>query len=245
MRKVLFLIFFLSACSQADEDLRQQLETGLKKTVNDVEVTAVRELPAEGLVEVELNGSDRVYATRDGRFLFTGEMLQITETGVENITQQRMGGVRAEMLSKVDPDDMITFFAEDEKAEIYAFTDVSCGYCRRLHQHMDELNGMGITVHYLAFPRGGMKRGAGPMMQDVWCADDRHSALTEAKLSGSLSVDPDACESPVKAQYELGTRMGVRGTPAIFTASGEQLGGYLPPEKLATALGLEGAAEAD
>lgn len=239
MRNVLFVIVFLSACSQAQDDLKSRLETGLNKSFDNVTVTAVREAPVEGMVEVEMNGQDRLYATRDGRFLFTGNLLEITDDGVEDLTEQRLGGVRAEAIDELHREDMISFTAESEKAEVYAFTDVTCGYCRRLHQDMDRLNEMGISVHYLAFPRGGMGRGAANTMEQVWCAKDRHSAITEAKLSGGLSESPEACDNPVEEQYQLGIRMGVRGTPAIFTPSGEQLGGYLPPEKLGAALNLE------
>lgn len=240
MRTIFCLsLFMLASCSQAQDDLRTKLQESLRSSFEDIEVTAVRESPVEGLVEVELNGSDRVYATRDGRFLFTGDLLEVTDKGVENVTERRLGSVRAGTIKTLDEEQMITFPAEEEKAEVYAFTDVSCGYCRRLHQDMTRLNEMGITVHYLAFPRGGMGRGAANTMEKVWCAEDRHSAMTEAKLNGGLSVDPEACENPVAEQYQLGLRFGVRGTPAIFTAQGEQLGGYLPPEKMAAALGLD------
>ena len=33
---------------------------------------------------------------------------------------------------------MITYAAEDEKVEVYVFTDITCGYCRKLHRHIDE-----------------------------------------------------------------------------------------------------------
>lgn len=246
MRKIVCLsLLMLVSCSQAEDDLRTKLQESLSGSFDNVEVTAVREAPVEGLVEVELNGSDRVYATRDGRFLFTGDLLEITDQGVENVTERRLGRVRAEAIKALDEQQMITFPAAEEKAEVYAFTDVTCGYCRRLHQDMSRLNELGITVHYLAFPRGGMDSGAANTMEKVWCAEDRHSALTEAKLSGGLSVDPEACENPVAEQYQLGQRFGVRGTPAIYTSEGEQLGGYLPPEKMAAVLGLEQGAKAD
>lgn len=246
MRNILFFLVFLSACSQAEDDLRERIQTGMNKTYDDVEVTAVRKAPMDGMVEVELNGQDRLYATEDGRFLFTGNLLEVTGDGVRNITEERLDGVRAEAIRGLKADEMISFPSENQKAEIYAFTDISCGYCQRLHQDMSRLNSLGITVHYLAFPRGGMSGRAAEVMQKIWCAEDRHSALTEAKLgNGTISEDPEACEDPVEEQYQLGLSMGVRGTPAIYAPTGEQLGGYLPPRRLAAALGLEGPAKAD
>jgi thiol:disulfide interchange protein DsbC len=37
-------------------------------------------------------------------------------------------------------------------------------------------------------------------------------------------------------EYNIGQRVGVDGTPAIFAADGTQLGGYLPPAALRKAL---------
>ena len=47
---------------------------------------------------------------------------------------------------------------------------------------------------------------------------------------------PKTCDNPVQHDYELGQRIAVTGTPAVFTAQGAQLGGYLPPEQMAQRL---------
>jgi thiol:disulfide interchange protein DsbC len=86
-------------------------------------------------------------------------------------------------------------------------------------------------VHYLSYPRTGPNSESWTKAEKVWCAADRNSALTRAKLGGAL---PDAvcADNPVAAQYELGQQVGVRGTPAVYTESGEHIGGYLPPATL-------------
>ena len=49
-------------------------------------------------------------------------------------------------------DDMIVFKpAGQTKAIINVFTDVDCGYCRKLHNEVPQLNAMGIEVRYLLF----------------------------------------------------------------------------------------------
>ena len=45
-----------------------------------------------------------------------------------------------------------------------------------------------------------------------------------------------ACNTPVETHYELGQRIGVRGTPAVFNEAGDLIGGYLPPATLAKVL---------
>ena len=44
------------------------------------------------------------------------------------------------------------------------------------------------------------------------------------------------CDNPVQAEYELGQKLGVRGTPSMILESGEMLPGYVPPTQLAQLL---------
>lgn len=241
---ITLLSLMLLSCAEAgsDDDFAGTLEERLNKSFRDVEVTDVGEAPVEGMREVELNGRDRVYVTEDGSFMFSGDLFEITADGATSVGEQRFAEKRRAGLAELDREQMISFTADEQQAELFVFTDVSCGYCRKLHQQMEAINDKGITVHYLAFPRGGMGAGAAGMMEQVWCADDRQRALTEAKLQGQLSESVESCDNPVAEQYEIGIEFGVRGTPAIFTTEGEQLGGYVPPAQLARALGLEAPA---
>ena len=141
------------------------------------------------------------------------------------------------MLESVDPKSMIVFKPKDGnvKHTVTIFTDIDCGYCRQFHREIDKVTAMGIEVHYLFFPRTGPNTESWTKADHVWCASDHNSALTKAKLGGEI---PDATcgNTPIESHYSLGKRIGVRGTPAVFSESGELLGGYLPPATLAKAL---------
>lgn len=102
------------------------------------------------------------------------------------------------------------------------FTDIECGYCRKLHQDIAELNRNGISVEYLAFPRMGLGSKDYTDMISVWCAADRRQALTNAKRGGSVPAKNRT--NPVAMQYALGQQLGVNGTPVIFAPDGTQLG---------------------
>ncbi|MBL7251353.1 DsbC family protein [Alloalcanivorax sp. C16-2] len=203
-------------------------------------ITAINPSPAEGLVEVELNGQEIVYASKNGELIFTGDVIQMRDGEVVNLKEERYRKVRRDGLAAVDKASMITYPAEgEEKAEIYAFTDITCGYCRKLHRHIEEYTGEGITVHYLAFPRGGPDSQAAEDMRHIWCDADPRQALTAAKLNDKVSDAKLAdCADAVDRDYQMGLDFGVRGTPAIYTAEGAQLGGYVTPEQLNQRLGL-------
>jgi thiol:disulfide interchange protein DsbC len=237
---LLALILSVSACADArDEDFRKTLEKRLNQSFDDIEVTAVEQSPLDGILEVELNGRDRVHVTEDGQHMFTGKLFALSADGAEDVSRRRFREARREGLGKMDLERAISFAAEDEQSEVYVFTDVTCGYCQRLHQAIEAVNKRGITVHYLAYPRGGMAGQGAELMRQVWCAEDRQAALTRAKASGELKQNPDDCNDPVEEHYQKGVEFGVRGTPSIYTPEGEKLGGYLPPEKLASSLGLD------
>ena len=97
-------------------------------------------------------------------------------------------------------------------------------------QIVADYNAAGITVEYLFFPRTGPGSESFEQAVAVWCADDRRSALTQAKAG---TVLPHAnCKNPVASDYALGQRVGVDGTPAIYAENGVQIGGYLAPDEM-------------
>jgi thiol:disulfide interchange protein DsbC len=74
-------------------------------------------------------------------------------------------------------------------------------------------------------------------MDSIWCSANRNEALTKAKQG--MPIPSASCATPIKAQYELGQELGVRGTPAVFLENGTQVGGYLSPKDLAAAIGIK------
>ena len=155
-----------------------------------------------------------------------------------NVTDTLRAGKRKAGLAKVPAADMVVFSPKKTpvRTSIYVFTDVDCGYCRKLHLEMQAINDLGIEVKYLAYPRAGLGSESYRKIVTAWCSADPNTALTALKTGKSL---PDkTCANPVADQYELGRQIGITGTPAIVTADGELLPGYMPAAELALALGL-------
>jgi thiol:disulfide interchange protein DsbC len=119
------------------------------------------------------------------------------------------------------------FPAAVQKHKVTVFTDIDCGYCRKLHSEIAQYNKAGITVEYLFFPRAGINSESFDKAVAVWCAPDRNKALTDAKAE--RPVAPRTCANPIAAEYEIGQNIGVDGTPAVYLEDGTQIGGYSPP----------------
>jgi len=187
--------------------------------------------PFAGFREVVVSGQV-LYVSDDGRYLMQAQPYDISKRAMA--TSEGLLAYRRGLLAQVPADQRISFVPPNAKYTVTVFTDTECGYCRKLHQDIAELNRNGIGVEYLAFPRMGPGSKDFTDMISVWCADDRKTAMNNAKAG--QPVPARDCTSPVAMQYELGQKLGVNGTPAIFAADGTQLGGYVPPAQLKTAL---------
>jgi thiol:disulfide interchange protein DsbC len=194
---------------------------------NQLVIDRIGPAPIDGFREVIVDGKV-VYVSDDGRYLIQGSLVDL-EAQVD-LGQQAMSGLRRELLARVPDEDRIVFAPANPVHTVAVFTDVECGYCRRFHQDIGELNRLGIAVEYLAFPRMGPGSEDFEKMVSVWCASDRRKALTDAK--SDRRVADRECASPVAMQYALGRRAGLTGTPMILAEDGTQLGGYLPPDEL-------------
>lgn len=173
-------------------------------------------------------GPQIIYVSKDGRYMFEGDLYDLQKR--VNLTENKREGGRAKVIAQVDPKTMIVFAPEKPKYTITAFTDIDCGYCRKLHNQIAEYNKLGIAVRYLAYPRSGVDTPSYEKAVSVWCADDRKQALTIAK-SGE-TPEKKQCENPVKKHMEAGSEVGVSGTPSLVLESGRLIPGYVEPARL-------------
>lgn len=169
------------------------------------------------------------YTDVTGNFLVQGKLYEITDGGVSSLTESSLAKIRVDGMEKFK-NNMIIFPAENEKYQVTIFTDLTCGYCRKLHNQMTEYNDMGITIRYLAFPRNGLASQSYTDMRSVWCSVDQQTAMTNAKAGAQ--VEKTLCSQPIAEQYHFGRKIGVTGTPAIMLEDGTMIPGYQTPEQM-------------
>lgn len=198
-----------------------------------LKVEYVGAAPVPGFREV-IVGGQVLYVSDDGRYLVQGAVFDFEKEKELIRESDALARFRADLIDTVPHSERIVFAPPNPKYTISVFTDIECGYCRKLHGEIAEINRQGIAVEYLAFPRMGLASQDHKDMISVWCAPDRKRALTEAKTG--KPVQARNCTNPVTMEFNVGQRVGVDGTPAIFTQDGVQLGGYLPPQSLRQAL---------
>ncbi len=215
------------AAESIDPEVRQAVEN----VIPGMKPDRVNPAPIPGLYEL-VYGPHIIYVTADGRYMVRGDVVDLQKR--ENLTETKRKEARHAAINRLDEDGMIVFAPQKTTYSITVFTDIDCGYCRRLHQQMDEYNRLGIAIRYLAFPRAGVPSPTYDQMVSVWCADDRQQAMTTAKAG--KRVEPKQCNNPVRQHYELGQAVGVRGTPTMILDNGEVVPGYVPPQQLVNML---------
>jgi thiol:disulfide interchange protein DsbC len=204
---------------------------GISKLLSGHPVKSVVPSPIPGVYEVMV-GPQLYYVSADGKYLLNGKLFDMASR--TDLTTPKEEKAKAEAIDAVGEDNMVIFAPKDYKYTITVFTDIDCGYCRKLHSQIKQYNDLGIRVRYLSFPRAGIGSDSYKKAVDVWCSSDRKAALTAAKAGGKL--EEKQCDNPVADQYALGQMVGVTGTPAIFLSDGELVPGYVPPAKMAAIL---------
>ncbi|HIF55405.1 MAG: DsbC family protein [Methylococcales bacterium] len=227
------IVLSLLAISQVHAD-ESAVRSMLSKSMPSLKIDAITLSEVKGLYEVT-TGVSILYVSEDGKYLLQGHLIDIAAR--EDLTENKLAGARKLAIENLGEDQTITFKAENSKYKVSVFTDIDCGYCRKLHSEMEQYLAEGISVQYLFFPRAGKGSESYNKAVTVWCADDRHAALTSAKQGEQM--EQKTCENPVDAHMQLGVDFEATGTPMIVTEKGNVFPGYIPAKRLARALAVE------
>ncbi|MGQ0800110.1 MAG: DsbC family protein [Pseudomarimonas sp.] len=204
-----------------------QVRAAIASLVPNATIESIAEAKLPGFYEVVLPGQI-LYVTTDGKFLLHGNLYDVVAN--TNLTEGSRSEIRRAVLKAVDPEQKISFSSPEAKYVVTVFTDIDCGYCKKMHSEMAIYNSLGIGIEYMFFPRAGAGSESWEKAVSVWCSDDRRQAMTDAKADKPL--DRKECVNPIEDDYAVGNRIGVSGTPMVIAADGTQLGGYLPPEQM-------------
>ncbi|MGA9342097.1 MAG: DsbC family protein [Rhodanobacteraceae bacterium] len=215
------------AADSADAAARKALLAVAPKA----KIDAVEKSPLPGFHQA-LVGSQLLYVSDDGRYLMQGTLYD-TRTK-RDLTGARLAVEDKSRIDAVPLSKRIVFAPDKPKYKVTVFTDLDCGYCRKLHSQIAEFMKRGIEFDYLFFPRTGIGSPSYDKAVSVWCAKDRKAAFTAAKAGKNPT--PAKCPNPVAEEFQLGVAVGVKGTPTILAANGTKIGGYLTPDQMLSKL---------
>ena len=219
--------------SPADSKVLNDLAVTLKKY--QIHAQSVR-LLSPHLAEIETgSGSDTIYMTTDGKHIVVGSVIEVRNGKGVNLKNERTA---KNVMKLVEDGNSITYKAAKEKAQIVVFTDITCGYCRKLHSEIPALNAMGITVHYLAYPRNGSPSAVATEMQKAWCSQSPQKALSSLFDGQPLPASKGKCkDTEVQTGYDFGQSQSFTGTPMLLLGSDLEPG-FATAEEIGAKLGI-------
>lgn len=249
MRNLLLLVIFSAvsfsaAVFAADETGMLSIDEARAKLLEAqpaLPLIDVRKSSLEGYFEVEVqdrSGPVVVYMDAQANYFFAGDLIFIRPSGLVNATELERNDKRKKLLDTLNEEEMVVFAPDESeiKTTITVFTDIDCGYCRKLHDEVPELNRLGIAVRYMAYPRAGVGSASYDKIVSAWCAENPQVSLTLAKAG--QEIKSRTCDNPVADHLALVGEFGLTGTPAIIYEDGTLQPGYLPAAALAQRLGI-------
>jgi thiol:disulfide interchange protein DsbC len=214
----------------ADAASDAKVKAAIKSLSPEAVIDSVTPSPIAGFSEVTVQGAV-LYVSNDGKYLMQGMLFDVNAK--KDLTEARKQGLRIGAMATQPRANRIVFSPPKgtaTKHTVSVFTDIDCGFCQRLQSQMADYNKLGIEIQYLGFPRAGIGSESYRKFVAAWCSADKGKALAEAK--GGKDPGKASCPNPIEAQYNLGVKVGVAGTPTIVLNDGTLIPGFVPPEEL-------------
>ncbi len=238
MSVLIVMLGFSTPSSAGEKENIKAIEAAVKLISPGVKAEIISPSPVDGLYEVVMN-SRLVYISSDGKYLFDGDLFDVKAK--KDLSKPIKDKAKLSAMNKVvAKGGLITYKPKETKYVATIFTDIDCGYCRKLHSQMEGYNDLGIEVRYLFMPRAGLNSASYRKAVSAVCADDPQQALTD--LKNGKTVADKTCDNTIAEQFQLARTMGIRGTPGVVTESGKILPGYMPPARMLQELQRDAAA---
>ena len=221
------LIFSLTIFSDETE-IREKISSILPP---GTQIEAIEKSDFPDIYKVYYGDIQPLYVSKDGKYFLYGDMFKISSSKIINLTSTDITKRRIQLMKDIGKEELISFISKNESHSVTVFTDVDCGYCRKLHNEIEDYNKAGISIHYAAFPRSGIGTESFTKMVGAWCSEDPKKSITNLKNGENLRLN--FCDSqPVAKHYVIGQKLGISGTPAIISQDGELYPGYFSPKDL-------------
>ncbi len=230
----IFAICLLAASmvfSQAAGADENAIRKAFQSKFAEMPVESVAKTPIAGIYEVVAQGQI-FYVDEKVNYVLRGVLFDSRTSELRNITAERDAQLAALSLSNAQ-DLAIKRVRGNGRRILYTFEDPNCGYCKKLQEELVKLNNVTLYTFLLPIvsPPDSVEKS-----KAVWCAKDRGKAWDELMSKGVVPGGSKTCDTPIEKTIQLAQRFNVRGTPAIYLANGQQIGGFLAVDKIEQAL---------
>ena len=214
-----------------EADVKKAMETWLGSTYK---VDSVRKAGFLNLYEVVVGG-DVLYTDEKVSYVVLGNVIDAKSH--KDLTEERKNKLSQIKFSDLPLDLAVKVVKGNGKRMLVTFEDPNCTYCKKLAKEIQGLND--VTVYTFLYPI--LSPDSTDKSKAIWCSPDRAKAWTEYMLHGTSPVGGKCDTTAIDKVSELGRRLNVRGTPALFLADGTRIPGFMPTAQLDEAINKAGA----
>lgn len=210
--------------TSVEDNIRKRIEPRLGK---DVKIESIKKTPYSGLYEVRAHG-DIIYTDEAGEYLFFGQVINVQTQ--RNLTKERVDEINMINFSELPFQHALKLVKGDGKRTMAIFEDPNCGYCKRFRQTtLKEIDN--VTVY--TFMYNILSEDSSAKSKNIWCAPDRNKAWDDWMIDNKAAPAAAAnCANPNDKVFELGRKLRIEGTPAIFFTDGSRIPGAIDTKGL-------------
>ncbi len=230
-RSILLAALALAAAhASADEAaIRRALAERLPDLPPIDEITRA---PVQGLYEVRYNGTEILYSSENGDFVFVNGSLVETQSR-RNMTDARSQSFMVSEFDKLPLKDAIVIRQGNGLRRMAMFVDPNCEYCKNFER--DLVNVHDVTIYAFLIPILGPDSKT--RARDIWCAADRGKAWRDWMLRRAEPVRAMKCDvAPLERNVAFASQQRISVTPSLFFGDGSRQRGILTADAVESRL---------
>lgn len=192
-------------------------ETLIRASLYNMPIQEIRKTPIKGLYEIQSNGAI-YYTDPQGKHLINGHLFEVKTN--KDITGERIADINRIKWNDLPLQDAIVHGPKNG-LKMAVFTDPDCPYCKQLEKRLQ--NNTKIRSYTFLFPLVQIHPNAYAKSAAIWCAKNQHQAMLDVMLKNKvLSKASKGCKTPLNRNMKLAKKLGVSGTPTIFSEQGRK-----------------------
>jgi thiol:disulfide interchange protein DsbC len=217
----------VTSCVGAENSVESSIRKAVEPRLNGAKIESIKETPYGGLYELRVAG-DILYTDKKGEYLVIGHVYDTRST--RDLTRERIDDINKVKFSDLPLDAAIKQVKGNGKRVLAVFEDPNCGYCKRLRQTtLKDLDNVTIYtfMYNILSPDSFVKS------TNIWCTSDRAKAWDDWMINGKAAPAAAAgCQTPNDKVVELGQKLHIQGTPAIFFTDGSRIPGLVDTKSI-------------
>lgn len=218
--------------TQADEEYRIALLANMDALPLVDSDTVFFHTSIKGLLWAVAQNGTPFLVSSDARHIIGGDVSVIDHGRLIGLDTAFETAKNRHTLTTLDPDNLIIYPANNERAVVYVATDINCPYCKILHKNIPNLNAKGITVKVIGYPV--YDESPEPMRQ-IWCERDNAKraklldlAMKGIKTNNQCSND----DNHLLPNITKARPLDIIATPAIYGDDGRLFEGSVANDEL-------------